>query len=227
MSDSCGCAHRFTIRIGRTTDYNPAKKLLNQGRHPAFIGRSTFDRCARDGGALFVVLDDIDVAVALINAKNSTLLALNIHPQHRSHGLGRALMSYLRPNFARVIDDKVDWFASVGYLAIGEMKQGRRRGTQIMVRAELRELTGRIRQVVGDVCRCTEQTHLAAHRNGPLEHDSVAQEPVPRARFRPGRRRSGDAAQESNQTDDGATVDSVRFSEPETADELIAGGVVG
>lgn len=181
----CDCARRFLTRVGRCNEYARAKTLLNQGRHPAFIGRSTYDRCARDGGALFFTVGTTDVAVALVNAKNSTLLALNVHPEHRGHGLGAAVIQFLRPNFARVIDTKVDWFTTRGYLPVGAPKQGRTHQTQVMVRSELRELSGRVSQLVGDRCRCSEQAKLPAARDRVSERDNVTELPVPHAGHRP------------------------------------------
>lgn len=156
---SCDCASRFLVRVGRTDEYRRAKRLLDQGKHPTFLGRQTVLRSAQDGGLLFYTLHGFDVAVTVVNARNSTLLAMNVLPSHREHGLGCAVMEYLRPNFVRAIDNKVSWFERRGYISVGEPKQGRKFKTQIMVRAELRELAGRVRAVVGDVCRCADPAH--------------------------------------------------------------------
>jgi len=152
----CDCARRFTVRVGRTDEYRRAKHLLDIGKHPTFIGRQTMLRAAQDGGLLFYQVDGKDVAVTVVNARNSTLLALNVNPVHREHGLGNAIVQYLRPNFVRAIDFRVDWFERRGYVSIGEPKVGRKFKTQIMVRGELRELAGRVRHIVGDECRCHE-----------------------------------------------------------------------
>lgn len=87
------------------------------------------------------------VAVSLINPHYGILLVLNVHPNHRSHGLGRAIMNFLIPNFARVIETKIKWFESCGYIGIGELKQGLRYKTQIMARKELFTLAGRIKNL--------------------------------------------------------------------------------
>lgn len=152
--NECDCSKRFLVRVGRTDEYRRAKKIFDKGTHPTFIGRSTVLRAARDGGLLFYTLGDQDVAVTVTNARNSTLLALNVDPAHREHGLGAAIVSYLRPNFVRAIDFRVDWFETQNYLSIGEPKVGRRFKTQVMVRAELRELAGRVRSVIGEQCTC-------------------------------------------------------------------------
>jgi len=150
----CDCSKRFLVRVGRTDEYRRAKRIFDKGTHPTFIGRSTVLRAARDGGLLFYMLGEQDVAVTVTNARNSTLLALNVLPEHRQHGLGAAIVKYLRPNFVRAIDFKVDWFEGQGYLSIGEPKVGRRFKTQVMVRSELRDLAGRVRKVFGEQCSC-------------------------------------------------------------------------
>ena len=156
VKDDCDCATRFTVRVGRTNEYRRAKRILDRARHPTFVGRSTVLRAAQDGGLLFYMVGDEDVAVTVINARNSTLLALSVIGEHQGHGLGGAILEYLRPNFARVIESKVGWFEARGYISIGEPKIGRKFKTQIMVRAKLRELAGRVRHIVGDTCRCHE-----------------------------------------------------------------------
>lgn len=150
----CECRTRFLVCVGRTDEYRRAKRIFDKGTHPTFIGRSTVLRSARDGGLLFYTLDDEDVAVTVVNARNSTLLALNVNPEHREHGLGNAIVQFLRPNFVRAIDFRVEWFERRGYLSVGEPKMGRKFKTQVMVRSELRELAGRVRRVVGDRCTC-------------------------------------------------------------------------
>jgi GNAT superfamily N-acetyltransferase len=156
VKNDCDCAHRFLVRVGRTNEYRRAKRILDQARHPTFVGRQTVLHAAQDGGLLFYTLDDQDVAVTVVNARNSTFIAFSIIPAHQSHGLGTAIVEYLRPNFVRVITEKVPWFEQRGYLSIGEPKIGRKFKTQIMVRMELRDLAGRVRHVIGDSCRCHE-----------------------------------------------------------------------
>lgn len=154
--DACNCARRFMVSVGRTDEYRRAKKILDKAKHPTFVGRSTVLRCARDGGLMFYTLDGEDVAVTITNARNSTGLVFSVLPAHQGHGLGTAIYSYLRPNFIRVITEKVPWFERIGYVSIGEPKIGRKFKTQIMVRAEVRELAGRVRHIFGDTCHCHE-----------------------------------------------------------------------
>ncbi len=156
MSNDCDCQSRFTVRIGRASDYDRAKQLLNKGRHPAFIGRTSLGRWAEQGGLVFATLEDQDIAVAAINTRNGTLMVLNIHPDHRSHGLGSVFIDYLKPNFARVVESAVPWFERQGYTALGEWKQGRSLRTRVMARNGLFDVAGRVASRIGDTCHCTE-----------------------------------------------------------------------
>lgn len=143
----CDCGKRFDVRMARQEEYSDFKRVLDAGRHPAFIGRSTFCRNANNGGALIYKLDGESVAVSLINPHFGILLALNVIPAHRSHGLGSSIMKFLIPNFARVIEIKVPWFESLGYRKIGNLKQGQTLRTQIMARAELFDLAGKLQRL--------------------------------------------------------------------------------
>lgn len=143
---TCTCATHLLVRGGRQSEYKAAKDLLNVGRHPAFIGRDTVSKSALNGGLFFAQYEGRDVAVAIVNPRVSTLLVLNVHPEHRSHG--RAFLEFVRPNFARVVENAVPWFERNGYISIGEMKQGRTLRTQIMVRGELPALAGRIQRLL-------------------------------------------------------------------------------
>ena len=140
----CDCAQSFTVKLARADDYKMFKKILNIGRHPAFIGKDTMQRNAENGGALFYFHADYPIAVSLINPHLGILLALNVIPAHRSHGLGRAIVNFLMPNFARVIESKVQWFESQGYRKIGPPKKGQSLKTQIMARGALFTLAGKL-----------------------------------------------------------------------------------
>ncbi len=145
----CDCAKAFEARLAREGDYKAFKKLLDQGKHPAFIGRDVFCRNAKNGGALLYYFSGELAGVSLINPHHGILLALNVHPAHRGHGLGRAIVNFLMPNFARVVEGKVGWFEGQGYVRVGKMKEGRRLNTQVMARGALFELAGRVRKVLG------------------------------------------------------------------------------
>ncbi len=58
---------------------------------------------------IFVFVDE-DVAVAVVNPAINTLLVLNVLPEHRSHGLGSAILRYLQCNFARVVEGAIPFF---------------------------------------------------------------------------------------------------------------------
>lgn len=151
---ACECAQRFHVSVGRTIDYDRAKRLLDAGRHPAFIGRSSVSRWADQGGLLFFVHNGSDVAVAMISPRTNTLMVLNVHPAHRSHGLGAKIIDYVMPNFARVIESAVPWFEHQGYIGLGEWKMGRKFRTRIMVSGSLHELAGRVKDHIGGTCQC-------------------------------------------------------------------------
>ena len=157
----CDCATAFTMRVGRADEYRRAKTLLNTARHPTFVGRGQMHRWADEGGLLFAQYHGEDVAVCVMNTRNSTFVVFSVIPEHQSHGLGGALLRYLRPNFARVIDYRVAWFERNGYVSLGEPKQGRKYATQIMVRADLVGLSGRIRSIRGSggSCSCEDPAH--------------------------------------------------------------------
>jgi len=144
---SCDCANNFDVRLARESEYKTFKRVLNIGRHPAFIGRDTFAHNSRNGGALIYEFEGQPVGVSLINPHYGILLALNVVPEHRSHGLGRAIMNFLIPNFARVIEDKVGWFEKQGYRRIGKLKQGQTLRTQIMAREALFHLAGKLQRL--------------------------------------------------------------------------------
>jgi GNAT superfamily N-acetyltransferase len=143
--NNCECFRRFEVRL--CSDYAAFKKVLDRGRHPAFIGRDNFANASANGGALIYHFEGEPVAVSLINPHYGVLLALNVDPAHRSHGLGRAIMNFLVPNFARVIENKVKWFESLGFVKLGKPKKGISLKTQIMVRARLLKLAGRLKNL--------------------------------------------------------------------------------
>jgi len=76
---------------------------------------------------------------------------MNVHPDHRGHGLGGALVKFLMPNFARVVGSKVAWFCARGYRAIGDPKKGQSLSTQLMARDSLFALAGRLKGVFGQI----------------------------------------------------------------------------
>lgn len=149
------------ILLGRENEYERAKRLLNAGHHPTFIGRNQISRQAKQGGLIFASVaekkEKTDAAVALINVRNSTLMVLNVHPKFRSMGVGGEFLRFLRPNFARVVESAVPWFQKQGYLSVGALKQGRTLRTEVMVRAELVELSGKAWRVYSQGCPCAQE----------------------------------------------------------------------
>ena len=146
---TCLCSSRFDVRLARESDYAAFKKLLDEGRHPAFIGKSTMTRNASQGGAIFYEFAGQRIAVSLVNPRYGILLALNVHPSHRGHGLGAAIVRFLIPNFVRAIESKCEWFESLGYRRIGKMKRGISLNTQVMARVALFDLAGNLRKAWG------------------------------------------------------------------------------
>lgn len=101
-------------------------------------------RNANNGGSLFYEFGGKAVAVSIVNPRFGILIALNVLPEHRSHGLGGAILRFLMPNFARVLENKVPWFEKQGYRSIGKPKLGVSLKTQVMVREALFGLAGKV-----------------------------------------------------------------------------------
>jgi GNAT superfamily N-acetyltransferase len=150
MKNSCHCQSKVEIKLARGEEYSIFKKVLNVGRHPAFIGKKTMQRNANNGGALFYIFENKIIAVSLINPHYGILLVLNVIPEHRGHGLGEAILNFLMPNFIRAIDYKISYFEKRGYRKIGDPKQGRRFKTQIMARTNLFSLCGKLNKIWGE-----------------------------------------------------------------------------
>ena len=109
-------------------------------------------RSSVNGGMCLAMIGSDEVAaVALVNPRVSQLNVLNVMPAHRGHGIGKAFVAYLACNFARVVEDKVQFFESCGYIKIGAMKKGRTLNTQIMARKNLFALAGRVEKILGKV----------------------------------------------------------------------------
>jgi GNAT superfamily N-acetyltransferase len=141
---SCRCVDHWQPQAGRVGEYRRAKHIFNQGRHPTFLGPQQVNGMLALGGVWFAQLDGQDIAVAIVHPRRSVLIALNVMPAHRSHGLGARFLHYLAPNWARVIESKTAWFERQGFKSLGDPKQGRSLRTQIMVREDLIGLAGRL-----------------------------------------------------------------------------------
>ena len=89
----------------------------------------------------------MDVACAVVNPKTNTLMVLNVLPEHRAHGLGSAILSYMQANFARVLESAVPFFERNGYASVGNLKLGNSLNTQVMINSNLYSLAGRISRI--------------------------------------------------------------------------------
>ena len=96
--------------------------------------------------ALFYELDGEAVAVSLINPHMGMLLARNVRPEHRGHGLGDAILEYLVLILGRVVESKIECYEKRGYRRIGKLKCGIRLKTQVMARSALFSLAGNLRK---------------------------------------------------------------------------------
>ena len=101
-------------------------------------------RAVANGGVFIFQHAGEDVAVALVNPRLNSLLVLTVLPNHRSHGLGSAIIAYLQCNFARVLESAIPFFERQGYRQIGDLKAGVRFNTGIMVKSALIPLAGRL-----------------------------------------------------------------------------------
>lgn len=72
-------------------DYDRAKSVLNKARHPGFVGRELFFRCATTGKATVAVIDGVDSAVMLVAKQRIEALSVVVAAQGR--GVGQALVS--------------------------------------------------------------------------------------------------------------------------------------
>lgn len=134
-----------------TVDYRRFKNVLNRARHPTFVGPKQFRQLSNDGGAIiWVAMDDTtqrDVAASLVDVKRSCLIALSV--AEPGAGIGAKVMEYLRPNWARVVSTKVEWFERRGFKCVGRPMKSRALTTQIMVRNDLKSLGSRVRLLRG------------------------------------------------------------------------------
>lgn len=136
------------VKILSPDDYAIFKTALNAGRHPGFVGRDNYCRCAAGGGALLFFAEGKPVAVALMNCKKNALIALNVEPEFRGRGFGKMCLQYLKPNWVRAIESSIPFFESMGFQRVGALKVGRTLKTAIMVRGDLIGLAGRLENIL-------------------------------------------------------------------------------
>lgn len=113
-------------------DYDRAKSVLNKAKHPGFVGRELFFRCATTGKATVAVVDGTDSAVMLV-AKNR-IEALSVIVAAQGRGIGQALVQRARPRFVNAIGDRIGFFEKLGYKPVGAAKVGQngKHSTQLM-----------------------------------------------------------------------------------------------
>lgn len=148
---TCRCAEQFQVHQATSGEYKRVKSILNQARHPTFIGPDQIRQSIVNGGVTIFAYKGVDVAVGVLNPKYNVLTVLSVIAAHQGHGLGTACLRYLQANFARVIESAVPFFERNGYTAIGALKQGRTLRTQIMVRKDVLTLAGRIARIYSTV----------------------------------------------------------------------------
>lgn len=141
-------------------EYDRAKKVLNAARHPGFIGRELFFRCAKERGAVLAVLDGEDVGVLLV-AKDKAC-ALSVITRVQGRRVGTTLLAHLKPRWATVIAERVSWFEGAGYRPIGAMSVGKngKHATQLM------ELSGEI--ATGEIAAPTTSRAAPAPDEEPI-----------------------------------------------------------
>lgn len=123
------------------------KAIIDRGKHPTFIGRKLVLSCTRNGGCTIFRFRGEDIAVSIVNPRSNVLLVLNVVPEHRSHGLGTAILRYVQANFARVLESALPFFQRNGYSPVGKLKRGNRLNTQVMIKSSLIPLAGRLTEI--------------------------------------------------------------------------------
>lgn len=149
--------------MGRPTEYERAKRLLNRGRHPGFVGRQLVTKAASNGGLFLFQTNGEDVGVAVMSPRRNVLLVLNVLPEWRGYGIGEWIIGYLRPNFVRAVEHAVPFFLRCGYTEIGQWKEGISLRTRVLVRKNIPMLAGRLAKVLDESGQST------AHRGKSRE----------------------------------------------------------
>lgn len=126
-------------------DYKLATRFLSRADYPAWFGPTAFRRYITNGGGFWFHFRGEAAAVGILNPRLSSLGALAVAREHRGHGLGKAIVEFLQPNFVRAIEDKVPFFEKLGFVPVGAMKQGIRLNVQVMCRKSLFGLAGRLK----------------------------------------------------------------------------------
>lgn len=125
-------------------DYERAKTVLNRAKHPGFVGRELYFRCATTGTCTIAVLDEKDVGVALV-AKDK-LQAMSVVVAAQSRGVGGALIARVQPRWVNAIGERVPWFEKRGYKCVGapRVSQNGKHAQQLMERTDAALQAGEI-----------------------------------------------------------------------------------
>jgi GNAT superfamily N-acetyltransferase len=156
-------------------DYERCKRVLNAARHPGYVGREMFWRCATTGGATVAVLEGKDVGVSLVAGKK--LLVLSVIQSAQRCGIGRRLLAHARPAWVSAIQSRVPWFEARGYVCVGAPKVGMngKHAVQLMSRdedsssSEFPELRSPSQQIVEKQTKVTARD-LPALPPDPMRH---------------------------------------------------------
>lgn len=181
---SCRCASEYRVILPRAEEYRRIKAVLNRAKHPTFIGRDLVRRCGRNGGVTLYQYDGRDVAVTVVNPRRHVLLVLSVDRDHQGHGLGAALLEYIRPLWIRSVESATPYFVARGYTPVGEPKHGHALTTNILARRELFSLAGRLQRIKETGCQCDETESTS----GSVSRDTATRAP------RGGRRRARPAS---------------------------------
>jgi GNAT superfamily N-acetyltransferase len=101
-------------------DYDRAKTVLNRAKHPSFVGRELYYRCATAGTCTIAVLDGVDVGVALVT--KDKLQAMSVITAAQGRGVGAQLLARVKPRWVNAIAEKAPWFEARGYRRVGEAR---------------------------------------------------------------------------------------------------------
>ncbi len=115
-------------------EYDRAKAVLNKAKHPGFVGRELFYRCATNGVVCVAVSEGVDYGIAMIT--KGKLQALSVIAAAQGKGIGQGLMRRLQPEWVSAIADRISFFERCGYAPLGAPKVGQngKHATQLMQR---------------------------------------------------------------------------------------------
>ena len=120
-------------------DYERGKRVLDKAKHPGFVGREFFFRCATKGVAILATRAEVDVGIVLVDHKH-VLQTLSVVTFARKYGVGSALVAEARERarWVKAIEGAVQFFERNGYERVGALDVGQpgKKLTQMMRRRE-------------------------------------------------------------------------------------------